>query len=81
MAYINQERFDQAIESLHKALSVRPRFSQAHFELAQLYLREEKNDQALEHFQKVIRYSPRGDLAKKPKEYILLVRPKNKNDG
>ena len=46
LAYINQERFDQAIDSLRKALSLRPRFSQAHFELAQLYLREEKKEQA-----------------------------------
>ena len=75
LAYINQERFDQAIDSLRKALSLRTRFSQAHFELAQLYLRGEKKEQALEHFQKVIRYSPRGELAKKAKEYIQLVRP------
>jgi tetratricopeptide (TPR) repeat protein len=81
LAYINQERFDQAIKSLQKALSLRPRFSKAHFELAQLFLREEKKEQALEHFQKVILYSPRGDLAKKSKEYIQLVRPDNKNDG
>ena len=75
LAYINQERFDQAMKSLQKALSIRPRFSQAHFELAQLYLREEKKEQALEHFQKVMLYSPRGELAKKSKEYIQLVRP------
>jgi Tfp pilus assembly protein PilF len=78
LAYINQGRFDQAIESLQKALSLKPRFSQAHFELAQLYLREEKKDQALDHFQKVILYSPRGKLAKKSREYIQLV---SKNDG
>ena len=75
LAYINQERFDQAIDSLRKALSLRPRFSQAHFELAQLYLREEKKEQALEHFQKVILYSPKGELAKTSREYIQLVRP------
>jgi len=76
LAYINGERFDEAKNSLLKALSLRPRFSQAHFELAQLYLKEEKKDQAVAHFQKVILYSPRGDLAKKSQEYINLVRPK-----
>jgi Tfp pilus assembly protein PilF len=76
LAYVNRERFDQAKDSLLKALSLRPRFSQAHFELAQLYLKEEKKDQAVAHFQKVILYSPRGDLAKKSQEYINLVRPK-----
>ncbi len=75
LAYINQERFDQAMESLQKALFLKPRFSQAHFELAQLYLKEEKKDQALDHFQKVILYSPRGELAKKSREYLQLVRP------
>ncbi|MBT5552086.1 MAG: tetratricopeptide repeat protein [Nitrospina sp.] len=81
LAYINQERFDTAIASLRKALILRPRFSQAHFELGQLYLREKNKDLALEHFQKVILYSPRGELAKKSREYIQLVRPENKIDG
>ena len=40
LAYINQERFDQAKDFLQKALSLKPRFSQAHYELAQLYLKE-----------------------------------------
>lgn len=75
LTYINQERFGQAISSLEKALSFKPRFPQAHFELAQLYLKEEKKDQALEHFQQVIRHSPRGELAQKSKEYIQLIRP------
>lgn len=75
LAYINQERFDQAKKSLQKALALRPRFSQAHFELAQLYLKEAKKEQAVKHFQKVILYSPRGALAKKSQEYINLVHP------
>jgi Tfp pilus assembly protein PilF len=78
LAYINQERFDQAKDFLKKALSLRPRFSQAHFKLAQLYLKEEKKDQAVNHFQKVILYSPRGDLAKKSHEYINRIRPNEK---
>ena len=76
MAYVNDERFDQAIDSLQKALSLKPRFSQAHFELAQLYLKENKKKQAIDHFQKVILYSPRGKRAKKSKEYIKRVRLK-----
>ena len=78
LAYINQERFDQAKDFLQKALSLKPRFSQAHFELAQLYLKEAKKDQAVNHFQKVILYSPRGDLAKKSHEYINRIRPNEK---
>ena len=81
MLFRSQERFDTAIASLRKALILRPRFSQAHFELGQLYLREKNKDLALEHFQKVILYSPRGELAKKSREYIQLVRPENKIDG
>ncbi len=75
LAYINQERFDQAKDSLQKALALKPRFSQAHFELGQLYLKEEKKGKAVNHFKKVILYSPRGNLAKKSKEYINLVHP------
>ena len=75
LAYINKESFDQAIDSLKKALFLRPRFSRAHFELAQLYLKENKRNQAINHFQKVLLYSPRGDRAKKSQEYIKRVRP------
>jgi Tfp pilus assembly protein PilF len=75
LAYINQESFDQAKDFLQKSLSIKPRFSRAHFELAQLYLKEEKKDKAVDHFQKVILYSPRGNLAKKSHEYISRIRP------
>lgn len=75
LAYISQERFDKAKDFLKKALSLKPRFSQAHFELAQLYLKDANKDQALDHFQKVILYSPRGDLAKKSHEYISRINP------
>jgi len=81
LAYINREHFAEAKESLRKALSLKPRFSQAHFELAQLYLKEEKIDQALDHFQKVIRLEPRGQLAKKSREYMKLLHPDSKNNG
>ena len=75
LAYINQERFDQAIDSLQNALLLRPRFTRAHFELAQLYLKENKRIQAINHFQKVILYSPRGKRAQKSQEYIKLISP------
>lgn len=75
LAYINQERFDLAVKFLQRALSLKPRFSQAHFELAQLYLKDKKKDQALKHLEKVILFSPRGELAKKSKEYIQLISP------
>ena len=78
LAYINQERFDKAKKFLQKALSLKPRFSQAHFELAQLYLKDAKKEQALDHFQKVILYTPRGDLAKKSHEYIGRINPNKK---
>jgi tetratricopeptide (TPR) repeat protein len=78
LAYINQERFDQAKDFLQKSLLLKPHFSQAHFELAQLYLKEENKDQAVDHFQKVILYSPRGDLAKISYEYINRIRPNEK---
>ena len=78
LVYINQQRFDQAKDFLQKSLSLKPRFTQAHFELAQLYLKEEKRDQAVDHFQKVILYSPRGKLAKSSHEYINRIRPNEK---
>jgi tetratricopeptide (TPR) repeat protein len=78
LAYINQELFDQAKDSLQRAISLRPQFSQAHFELAQLYLKEKEIDQARTHFQKVTLFDPRGKLAKKSREYMQLLRRDNK---
>ena len=75
LVYINQQRFDKAKDFLQKPISLKPRFTQAHFELAQLYLKEEKKDQAVDHFQKVILYTPRGDLAKKSHEYLKRIHP------
>ena len=42
LAYRDGSKFDLAKASLEKADKLRPRFSQANFELAQLYIKENK---------------------------------------
>ena len=42
LAYRDGSKFDLAKASLEKAVKLRPRFSQANFELAQLYIKENK---------------------------------------
>ncbi len=73
LCYRNQSKFDLAEDSLEKAVKLRPRFSRAHFELAQLYIRGNKKEKATEHFQKVILYSPRSNFAKQSKEYLNKI--------
>ena len=77
LAYRNGSKFNLAKGSLEKAVKLRPRFSQAHFELAQLYIKENKKQKAKEHFKNVILYSPDIEFAKQSKEYLKNIGQKN----
>jgi Tfp pilus assembly protein PilF len=77
LAYRNGSKFDLAKGSLEKAVKLRPRFSQAHFELAQLYIREDQKIKATKHFKNVILYSPSSEFAKQSKEYLKNIIQKN----
>ena len=82
LAYINQERFDRAMESLQKALSLKPRFSRAHFELAQLYLREEKKRTGFGSFSKNNSLFPQRGIGQKIQGIYTIGSSKlNKNNG
>jgi tetratricopeptide (TPR) repeat protein len=70
LAYRDGSKFDLAKASLEKAVELRPRFSQAHFELAQLYIRENQKQKAKKHFKNAILYSPSSEFAKQSKEYL-----------
>ena len=77
LAYRNGSKFDLAKDSLENAIKLRPRFSQAHFELAQLYIREDQKKKATEHFNNVILYSPSSEFAKQSKEYLKNINQNN----
>jgi Tfp pilus assembly protein PilF len=77
LAYRDGSKFDLAKASLEKAVKLRPHFSQAHFELAQLYIRENQNQKAKEHFKNAILYSPSSEFAKQSKEYLKNISKKN----
>jgi Tfp pilus assembly protein PilF len=78
LAYKEQERFDQATESLKKAVALNPRFTQAHFELSQLFVLNKEMKQAVRHFKKVIRLEPRSEWGRLSKRYLDLIhQPKN----
>ena len=72
LAYRDRSKFN-----LTKAVKLRPRFSQAHFELAQLYIREDQKKKATEHFKNVILYSPSSEFAKQSKEYLKNINQNN----
>lgn len=75
LAYKEQERFDLAQESLEKAVAMKPDFTQALFELAQLELKNKHIDQAITYFEKVVRLDPGGRWGRSSQEYLKLVRP------
>jgi tetratricopeptide (TPR) repeat protein len=77
LAYRDGSKFGLAKDSLEKAIKLRPRFSQAHFELAELFLRENNNQKAKEHFKNAILYSPNSKFAKQSKEYLMKISQKN----
>lgn len=77
LAYRDGSKFDLAKASLEKAVKLRPHFSQAHFELAQLYVRENQKRKAKKHFQNVIQYSPSSEFAKQSREYLNNISERN----
>ena len=77
LAYRDGSKFDLAKASLEKAVKLRPRFSQANFELAQIYIKEHKKQKAKEHFKNVVLYSPSSEFAKQSKEYLKNIGQKN----
>ena len=77
MAYREGSKFDLAKASLEKAVKLRPYFSQANFEMAQLYIKENKKQKAKEHFKNVILYSPGSEFAKQSREYLKNIGQKD----
>lgn len=78
LAYKDQERFDQAMASLEKAVVLNPKFPQAHYEMSQLFILNKEMNQAVRHFKKVIRFAPRSEWARLSQKYLDLIhQPKN----
>ncbi len=78
LAYKDQERFDQAMDSLKKAVVLDPQFTQAHYEISQLFILNKEMKQAVRHFNKVIQLAPRSEWARLSKKYLDLIhQPKN----
>lgn len=78
LAYKDEERFDQAMESLKKAVVLNPAFPQAHYEMSQLFLLNKEMGQAVKHFKKVIRLAPKSEWARLSQKYLDLIQKPNK---
>jgi tetratricopeptide (TPR) repeat protein len=73
LAYKDKESFSLAIDSLEKAIALKPKFPQAHFEIALLYLKEKNVDEAIKHFKSVIIMEPNGKRAHSSREYLSMI--------
>ncbi|MCA9483948.1 MAG: tetratricopeptide repeat protein [Nitrospina sp.] len=80
-AYRDNELFDLAQESLEKALEIRPKSAQAHYELAQLYLKKREFPKARFHFDEVIRLDPLSEMSKASRKYLQLMPPEPTHGG
>jgi len=76
LAYRDRERFREARESLEKALTLDPKFAQAHYEIAVLYLKEKNNQKASIHFNEVLRLAPQSQWAQSSREYLQVLHTK-----
>ena len=66
-----------AHDSLEKAVNLKPDFTQALFELAQLELKNKNPDKAIRYFKKVKSLAPNSRLVDSAQEYLNLIRPMN----
>lgn len=73
LAYKDNESFSLAIDSLEKAIALKPKFSRAHYEIALLYLKDKKMDEAKKHFKSVIIMAPNGKHAISSREYLAMI--------
>jgi len=78
LAYKDQERFDRAMESLEKAVVLKPEFPQAHYEMSQLFILNKEMNQAVRHFKKVIRLAPKSEWARLSQKYLDLIQEPKK---
>lgn len=74
LAYKDREKFDEALVSLKKAVSLNKKFPQAHYELSQLLIRNKQMEEAAKHFKEVIRLAPGSEWSRLSKEYLELIR-------
>lgn len=77
LAYRDRERFDLALNSLRKALSLDPKLVEAHHQIALLLLKKNDVEGAKKHFQEVIQRQPEGELARISRKYMKLIRREN----
>ncbi len=73
LAYKDNANFSLAIDSLKKAIALKPKFPQAHFEIALLFLKEKNLSEAKKHFTNVIIMEPIGKRATSSREYLTAI--------
>ncbi|MFQ5450414.1 MAG: tetratricopeptide repeat protein [Nitrospinaceae bacterium] len=73
LAYMDHEHFGKALDSLKIAVSLNPKFPQAHYEMAQLFIKDKKMDLAIEHLKQVIKLAPGSQWAQLSRKYLDLI--------
>ena len=63
---------------LEKAIALKPKFPQAHYEIALLFLKDKKLDEAKKHFKSVIIMEPNGKRASSSREYLSMINSERK---
>ena len=74
LAYRDKERFDKAIDSLKRAVTINPKFATGHYHLALLYLKEKKKELASNHFELAMQLEPDNDQGRSAAEYLRMIK-------
>lgn len=73
MAYKDHGRYEEARDSLIKAISLDSKMARPHHHLALLYLKEKNLRMAQKHFEAVIKLRPDSQMARSSREYLQLI--------
>lgn len=70
----NKKKAKDAEEFFTKAVTAKPEFAMAHFQLAMVSLNLKKNDAAKEHLKKYVELDPKGAEAETAKEILSMLK-------
>ena len=70
----NKKKAKDAEEFFTKAVTAKPEFAMAHFQLGMVSLNLKKNDAAKEHLKKYVELDPKGAEAETAKEILSMLK-------
>ena len=74
IAYIEEEKFSLAEESLNKAVSIQPKAVPAYYMLAMLYEKQKQLDKAIEKWENICKYTKNEKLKELAQKHLARLK-------